>query len=316
MATSGSVNYSRTANQIISLAFRLVGVGTQGEALEAEEQEDGLERLNLMVKSWQAEKIHLWKKKDAVLFTTASQHTYSIGPTGNRAATTWAETTLSADAASGASTISVTSITSMASADVLGILLDDNTMQWTTINGAPSGSTVTPAVVLTGAASSGNKVFAYAALMNRPLRILDMQRRDDNDTDVEVMPIARDDYRNLPNKTATGTPVQYYYDPQQTNGKLSLWLAPSDERYTMRFTAALPIEDFDQATDDPDFPVEWIEAIAYNLAQRLISSYGDTLSQMDRMELATQAGLLKETLRQWDQDTDSMTFEPYADWSR
>jgi len=316
MATSGSVNYSRTANQIISLAFRLIGVGTQGEALPAEEQEDGIERLNLMVKSWQVEKIHLWKMKDAILFTTASQYVYNIGPTGDRATTTWAETTLSVDAASGASTVAVSSITGMSSGDVLGILLDDNTMQWTTINGAPSGSTVTPAVTLTGAAASGNKVFAYTNKMSRPLRVLDMQRRDKNNMDVEVESLARDDYRNLPNKSATGTPVQYYYDPQLTNGRLSLWLSPSDERYTMRFTAALPIEDFDQATDDPDFPIEWIEAIAYNLAQRLIPTYGDTLSQMDRMEIVTQAGALKEMLRQFDQDTDSLTFEPYADWSR
>jgi len=315
MATSGSTDYNRTANQIISLAFRIIGVGTQGEALEAEEQEDGLERLNLMVKSWQAEKIHLWKKKDAILWTTASQYAYSLGPTGDKAATTWADTTLSADAASGATTISVTSITGISNGDALGILLDDNTMQWTTVNGAPSGTTVTPTAALTGAASSGNKVFAYTSLMQRPLRILDMQRRDENDRDVEVTELGRADYRNLPNKTATGTPVQYYFDPQTGNSNLNLWLAPSDERFTMRFTAAMSIEDFDAASDDPDFPIEWVEALAYNLAQRLIPTYGDTLGKMDRMEVANQAALLKQNVKEWDQDTSSVVFEPYSDFS-
>lgn len=316
MATSGSVDYNRTANQIISFAFRLVGVGTQGETLEAEEQADGLERLNMMVKSWQVENIHLWKKNDAILFTEASKYLYLLGSTGDRAATTWAETTLSADAASGASTISVASITGISDADTLGILLDDNTMQWTTVSGAPSGTTVTPAAVLTGAASSGNKVFAYTSKMDRPLRILDMQRRDENDRDVEVEILGREDYRNLPNKTQTGTPVQFYYDPQRTNGRLSLWLPPSDERYTMRFTALIAIEDFDQSTDEPDFPQEWIEAIGYNLATRLFSSYGDTLTAIDRAEIKETALTLKETLRQFDQDTASVSFQPYADWSR
>lgn len=84
----------------------------------------------------------------------------------------------------------------------------------------------------------------------------------------------------------------------------------------MRFTALIAIEDFDQSTDEPDFPQEWIEAIGYNLATRLFSSYGDTLTAIDRAEIKETALTLKETLRQFDQDTASVSFQPYADWSR
>ena len=35
-----------------------------------------------------------------------------------------------------------------------------------------------------------------------------------------------------------------------------------------------PFEDFDSAADNPDFPVEWHEALQFNLAMRLAPEYG------------------------------------------
>jgi len=73
------------------------------------------------------------------------------------------ETTLAADGEGTDSTIEVASITNIASGDVIGVKLDTGKYHFTTVNGAPSGTTVTLTAALPGAgvvATSGNAVVA------------------------------------------------------------------------------------------------------------------------------------------------------------
>ena len=73
------------------------------------------------------------------------------------------ETTLTANGSGGATTLTVNSITGLASGDVIGVKLDTGLYHFTTINGAPSGSTVTLTAALPGSgvvATSGNAVVA------------------------------------------------------------------------------------------------------------------------------------------------------------
>lgn len=315
MTTSNSTNFTRTAGQLVNKAFRIIGVGRSGEDIEAEEGADGLETLNLMVHSWQGEKIHLWKKKNAILWPVAGRITYALGVGGDRAAVTWAETSLAAAAGSTATALTVGAIAGISASDVLGVVLDDNTMHWTTVSGAPSGTTVTAATGLAGPARAGAKVYAYTAIMARPMRVIDMQRRL-NDIDIPMELLSRLDYRVLPNKTsASSTPVTAYYDPQTVQGKLSLWQGPSDEASSFRFTAHMPFEDFDAITDEADFPQEWNLALIYNLAVDLIPSWGSALSQIERQHIVARAEMLKEALRDFDSEPVPLQFVPEPDYS-
>lgn len=73
------------------------------------------------------------------------------------------ETTITANASGGATTITVASIAGLASGDVIGVKLNTGFYHFTTINGAPSGSTVTLTAAVPGAgvvATSGNAVVA------------------------------------------------------------------------------------------------------------------------------------------------------------
>ena len=73
------------------------------------------------------------------------------------------DTTLSANASGGATTITVASIANIASGDVIGIKLNTGLYHFTTVNGAPSGSTVTLTAAIPGSgvvANSGNAVVA------------------------------------------------------------------------------------------------------------------------------------------------------------
>ena len=68
MATSGSTGYTLTAGQIIDKAFSKIGVKTSEQALQAEEFQDGIDALNMMIKAWGARGLHLWTKEEAVIF--------------------------------------------------------------------------------------------------------------------------------------------------------------------------------------------------------------------------------------------------------
>lgn len=312
MATSGTVAYSLNGGQIVNKAFKLLGVGREGEALGAEEFADGLEALNLLTKTMQAEGVPLWKKASAILFPARNQAAYSLGLGGARAASSFAETRLTTAAISGAISLSVDSITGFANGQAIGVLLDTGYLHWTTISGAPSGSTITLATGLAASAATANPLFAYSALIARPLRILDMQRRNSSGTDVPMFKMAREDYRVLTNKMSSGSAIQWYYDPQLGQGTMYVWQPPSDERNTYRFTAYLPIQVFTATTDDPDCPDEWVETLCYNLAVRLMPSWGDDLAPNTQKLIFDTAIALKQTLRGWDNDDASLELQPYT----
>jgi hypothetical protein len=92
---------------------------------------------------------------------------------------------------------------------------------------------------------------------------------------------------NQPNKTSTSEPIAVYYDPQLGNGRLYVWPSPISG-YSLKFSVQQYIEDFDAASNEPYFPVEWLEALVYNLAVRLCPKYevrGEEL-QMLRVQAA------------------------------
>jgi hypothetical protein len=80
-------------------------------------------------------------------------------------------TTLTADGSGGNLTITVASITGIASGDIIGVKLNTGQYHFTTVNGAPAGNTVTLTAALPGSgvvATSGNAVIAnlWAAMPN------------------------------------------------------------------------------------------------------------------------------------------------------
>lgn len=272
MATSGSADFTINRNDIFNTALVLTNVVDAGETPTADHYSQCSLMLNLMVKAWMAKGINLWAMKEATLFLSPGTASYSIGATGTHCTHTYAQTTLSTDEALGSTSLSLTSTTGMSASDNIGIVLDDGTIHWTTISGAP-GSPTTIATGLASAATSGNVVFTYTTKINRPQRIISAYRRDIDSKDVPVELIARGAYADLSNKSAEGKTVQAFYDPQLTNGRLNLWPTPDIATDVLRFWYSRPIEDFDAGTDNPDFPIEWGEALIFGLADRLATLY-------------------------------------------
>jgi hypothetical protein len=88
-----------------------------------------------------------------------------------------------------------------------------------------------------------------------------------------LTPISRQEYLSLPNSFTSGPPTQYYFDRQLGNAELYVWPVHTDMSCVLMLDCRIPIQDFVNADDTPDFPIEWADALHYSLAMRLIPIY-------------------------------------------
>lgn len=310
MTTSGSSNWTQTRDQIIKRALRQCQVIASGETPTADAMADAVTAMNALIKQWNATGIHLWTETEAILFLVAGQNKYMLGPDSTEhVSQDYAQVSLSATALAAATSITVTDASDILASDHIGIVLDDGTIFWTTVNGAPSGSTVHLAGGLTSAASSGNDVFVYTTTLLRPLRIVDARRYHlASKIDTSMIALSRLDYRQMPNKDAQGTVTQYFYDPQIGNGYIYLWPSPSDSTFAVKFTWYRSLQDMDASANTADFPQEWINALTWNLAKEIMIEYG--VPAQTQMAIAGMAAETLDIVKQWDKEPESMFFGP------
>jgi hypothetical protein len=289
MSTSGTYTFALNRDQLITSALRKVSAFESGETPDAAAVDEASDALNTMIKHWQGAGVEIWTTEEAVLFPVTGQTSYVLGLTSaDRAAGPYVQTALTSDAAISATSIVVDSVTNIATTYIIGIVLDDGTIQWTTVNGAPSGSTVTITAALTDSASEGNAVFVYPAALVRPLKILAARRHNlDSGIDVPLSEMGRVEYQDMPNKATESAINSYYYDRRggaETNGLIYLWPTPADETEVVKLTVALPIQDFTAAGNDADFPPEWTRAIVWGLADELADEYDVPEPKRTRIE--------------------------------
>ncbi|KKL47000.1 hypothetical protein LCGC14_2339950, partial [marine sediment metagenome] len=188
-------------------------------------------------------------------------------------------------------------LVSMAASDKVAIVLDDDTFHWTTIATVDSTTQITLSVATTGAASSGNLVYAYTNDLARPLRIIDVRRRDESsDQDTPIIVQSHEEYQRLPNKLIDGETNIVYYHPEHRNarGTVHLWPRPSTVARTMRMSCMLPLQDFDASGNNADLPTEWLDTIVWNLAKRLLPNawFERSIAELGQSMGVTATGLL------------------------
>ena len=275
MATSGTYNFTLNRDQIITGALRLVGQAQTGQPVSVEQIQDTAEALNIMVKALQAEGIGLWALCDLTVFLDTVSQSYQLGPTSSNFVTTDAiiQNAVAISAALGSTSLTLNSAAGLVSGANIGIQLDSQVTQWTTINGAPAGNVVTLAAALLGSASQNANVFSYVNIAQRPLDILEGRRCDVWGNDTELFESNRSDYTMLATKSNTGTVSQYYYSPTLNNGTLYVW--PVSALCTDRavLTARLPFQDFDNMPDNADFPVEFLRMLKFGLAEEIAPEF-------------------------------------------
>lgn len=191
MATSGSTDFSQTADEVVTSALEVCGALQIGETVSSEEAELARKHLNLMLKTWATDP-KLFLQAEASVTLVASTASYTASP-------------------------------------------------------------VSLARRITGV------------------------RRRTSGIDTPLMMMSRQEYLDQPNKTQTGTPVAFYFDPQRSTRTLYVWPVPDATiaaSTTVRIDYERVIEDIDALSNDPDVPQEWLEAMTYSLAARLCLPLG------------------------------------------
>ena len=293
MATSGIYAFSLSLNQVLLAAYELGQWSGDGETLNGNMQTYGKQQLNLMLKHWQSQGIHLWTYEEGTLFLTVGQAEYKFGDATTNLANNFFETTLSVAAVATATTITVTDASDILNTDKIGIIQEDNNIFFTTVNGAPAGNVVTLTDPLPKAANLGAFVRNYRATpaFVPVTRVLSVRRRDNSDNEIPIVFKSREDYFDLPNKEQQGIPIQAYYSRLEPQGTMFLWTTPSSSTPIINFTYERQIQIMDELADTLDVP-EWAqEAVIYNLAVRLIPKFGTSAESANIL-----MGLAKEKL--------------------
>lgn len=156
----------------------------------------------------------------------------------------------------------------------------------------------------------GQAQYSIGPLSNqpRPLRILDAFIRHSTGNDVSLTITSRYDYDTLGMKAAQGIPNQLYYDPQLDNGIVTFYNVPFDATSVVHLVIQRQIQDFNLATDNPDFPQEAIQMLKWGLADEIGMEQGarDNVLAM----IAPRAQRYMEEFAAYQQEQASVFFTP------
>lgn len=89
--------------------------------------------------------------------------------------------------------------------------------------------------------------------------------------EIPLAQLNRDDWSNLPNKTRTGRPTQYWWDKTRLDPIISIWPNVEFQFTFAQLTCFIQrhIEDVGTMTQDLEIPQRWYMAIVTNLAEQL-----------------------------------------------
>lgn len=311
MAVSGSYDWEESRTNVIKAALQLIGGVGLGETVGSDANTQAVLILNAVLKHMHTLGMPLWALEIGYVLPTTETSTISLGPSGGHATLSYTHTYVATAASSGATTVEVDSISGISNGDYIGVECDDGTVHWTTVNGSPSGVTVTLTTALDDDVAVDNHVYVYTTKLMRPLKVHSARRRLWHSTDPIDTPLTlltREEYLDLSSKDQASQPVQFYYDAQLTNGDLYVWPRFETGDNLIVITFQRPFNDMDADANTFDFPAEWSLPIIWRLAWALAPFYG--IDAGERKALLMEAQALLKDVADWDQEEGSIRFRP------
>jgi hypothetical protein len=245
MAQSGSRDWTTVTTNIILRALRIVGVPFP----EINQVVYAKQALNDMVNSWQAENIFLWTLEwTTKTFSAASE---VVGDNdGLNYTCRKGHTSSAADRPdSGA----------------------NHTTYWEQTGSSGGAWAASTAYSAIGDFAPGTEVISIDKAFIR---------RNDRDHEVEI--ITKDEYADIPDKHDTSRPLKLYFEKGLTP-TVFLWPQPENTTDVLHYWKVQILQDFDSSDDNPDFPVYWIEALVFGLAETLSYEYPEL--PVDRLRM-------------------------------
>lgn len=319
MATSGTYSFIVTRDDIIRQA--LLNMKKLGEyEIPTPGQTTDMSRvLNMIVKQVQAKQdfgngLKVWTRRHGTMFLGASKFSYIAGPTGDNWTTSFLTNSLASNAAQGANQITLAAgYTAPAAGDYIGILLSTGDLFWTKVSGAPVGAVVTLANNLTAAASASNQVYSYTTKAQRPVLIETAVLRDSNlqDVPLNIYDIQTYDFQpSKQNPDFISDPTAIYYEAQLGNGVIYIDCAGAqDVTKQLYVTYMEPIQDFNNPTDNPEYPQEYYLYLCWELTKQACPMFGARWTDDMERNYQDSRAIAKEGYS----ETTSLFFQPGVD---
>tara|TARA_R100000656_G_scaffold123049_1_gene99178 strand:+ start:145 stop:1032 length:888 start_codon:yes stop_codon:yes gene_type:complete len=287
MAVSGSKNFEPDVAEYVEEAFERCGL----ELRTGYDARTARRSLNFLFADWANRGLNRWTIKQLAQTVATDITEYPLGTI-----------TLSV-ADSGSFTIAetITGGTSNATASV--ITKPTATSMTITV---PSGTFVA-AETITGSSSSATTTVSEAPSLVDTQSSIDILsavvRRSSQD--IAIQRLSRDDYLNIPNKTTTGRPIQFYVDRQITP-VIKIWPAPENSTDEIIYDRLVRIDDADTSVNTVQVPFRFYPCLVAGLA------YYISLKRVpDRVQLLKTL-YEEEFIRAADEDRDraSLTLVP------
>lgn len=129
-----------------------------------------------------------------------------------------------------------------------------------------------------------------------------------------MLPMTRDEFMSLTDRTNTGTPGRYFIEKTLTgDGRIlctaNLWPVPDTTGDTIEYAAALRALDYTTGANTSDFPTSWVLALVYGLSAELAPAYNQPAlvaqyRELFEGEIAKQVGA--------DNEKQDLTFVPFG----
>ncbi len=161
MTTSNEYNLDLTLNDIIQEAYEILQATGDGEDLGGTMTTQARNSINLLLKLWEAQGIHLWTYTEYSLFFVKGQAQYDFTNAATRLVNAFQSTTLGAAEAIGQDEWTVASTANMSAGQAIGVIDENSELFWTVIERIIDATTVQVRDALTVAASSGAIVRHY-----------------------------------------------------------------------------------------------------------------------------------------------------------
>jgi hypothetical protein len=286
MALSASFDFTLARSDLIPMALRKLGVLAEGQSASTNQTTTASLALNVMLKAWQSDGVPLWYIKTGYIYPVTGVNFMGLSASGgSHASEELILTALTAAAAASAGSITVSTtaaddvVGTTTNSDIVGIELDDGTVQWTTISAGGGTTSLTLGANLDSAAAVGNRVYAYTTKMHKPQGILDLYRVEASSGNrVQLDPLPRSTLQGYQLLTE-GTPTSWSYIetvtavPGTSQGNFMFWPRHANGDYYFEIRFQHPFDDMDADANNLSFPSAWLEAIVYGLALRLTDEY-------------------------------------------
>jgi len=284
MTTSSSKNFEIDVAEYIEEAFERCGL----ELRTGYDLKTAKRSMNLLFADWANRGLNQWTIDQTSITVASGVSEYPAGTltlsVGASASFTVGETITGGTSAATASITSKPTTTSVATTIPVGTFSNGET-----ITGGTSAATTTVSAVQ-DLSDVQSTIDILSTVVTR------------DGTDFAIDRLSRSEFLNIPTKTQTGRPNQFFLDRQITP-VLKIWPVPDNSTDILKFNRLTRIEDADAFTNTVDVPFRFYPCLAAGLAYYL------SMKKNPQMMTMLKTVYEEEMIRAMEEDRDRASFK-------